>query len=169
MTPTTAEDDEDQIEYLKKWREKHPDYGMKRKVHFTVPGEPMGKERPKFSYKTGHAYTPPATIEYQNRVVLFFKEASKGLFYGDGAIILKIRAYYAIPKSASAIRHRVMALGIVRPLKKPDSDNVGKCIADALNGVAYHDDAAVVEMSVEKWYSDTPRVEVTIESMKQGM
>lgn len=52
--------------------------------------------------------------------------------------------------------------GLIRPTKKPDIDNITKAILDALNKVAYKDDSAIVRFSIEKYYSDSPRVEVTI-------
>ena len=55
-----------------------------------------------------------------------------------------------------------MLSGKIRPTKRPDIDNVAKVIYDSLNKVAYHDDAAIVESRVGKFYSDNPRVEVTI-------
>lgn len=33
-----------------------------------IPGEPKGKARPRMSTKTGAAYTPKKTIEYENWV-----------------------------------------------------------------------------------------------------
>jgi Holliday junction resolvase RusA-like endonuclease len=164
----TDEDDKEQEEYLRMWIEKHPDYGKKRKIRFTVPGDPVGKERPRFDPRTKRTYTPAKTTQYQELVSWSFEQVSRGKFYGEGAIKMKIMAFYPIPVSTSKVRRGAMLLGILRPTKKPDTDNVAKIIADSLNGVAYHDDAAVVEMNVQKWYSDRPRVEVTIESMKQG-
>lgn len=35
---------------------------------------------------------------------------------------------------------------------KPDLDNVGKAILDALNEIAYNDDGQVYRLTVEKWY-----------------
>lgn len=40
-----------------------------------------------------------------------------------------------------------------------------RAIMDALNKVAYHDDTQIVSLSMEKFYSDSPRVEVTINSI----
>lgn len=45
---------------------------------------------------------------------------------------------------------------------KPDWDNIGKIVCDSLNLVAYHDDSAVVDAQVRKFYSETPRVDVMI-------
>jgi Holliday junction resolvase RusA-like endonuclease len=35
-------------------------------------------------------------------------------------------------------------------------------VKDALNSVIWKDDSQVVDLVVSKWYSETPRVEVTI-------
>jgi len=56
-----------------------------------------------------------------------------------------------------------MITGVIRPTKKPDWDNIGKVIADSLNQIAYRDDAQIVSATVEKLYSLTPQVEVTIQ------
>ncbi len=54
----------------------------------------------------------------------------------------------------------------IRPLKKSDWDNIGKIIADSLNEVAYKDDVQIVDAQVRKFYSDRPRVVVTIQDAK---
>ena len=53
----------------------------------------------------------------------------------------------------------------IRPVVKPDLDNVAKLICDALNGLAWHDDNAIVDMQVRKFYSTQPRVEVIIKAI----
>ena len=50
-----------------------------------------------------------------------------------------------------------------RPMKKPDADNVVKIILDSLNKVAYPDDVQVVDCQVRRFYSERPRVIVTIQ------
>lgn len=80
----------------------------------------------------------------------------------EGAVRAEITAYYGIPKSASKRTRADMLSRYIRPAKKPDLDNVAKIVLDSLNGLAYKDDAAVVELVVEKFYSETPRVEVRL-------
>ena len=63
-------------------------------------------------------------------------------------------------------KRQQMLAGLIRPTKKPDLDNVIKSILDALNKVAYHDDTQIVSLSMEKFYSDSPRVEVTISNLE---
>ena len=59
-------------------------------------------------------------------------------------------------------KRREMLEHRIRPTKKPDWDNIGKIVCDSLNLVAYHDDSAVVDAQVRKFYSETPRVDVMI-------
>ena len=81
---------------------------------------------------------------------------------------MAVTAYFGIPKSTSKRKASQMLSGEVRPLKKPDSSNIVKCIEDALNKVAYHDDAQIVETAVSRVYGETPRVEVVLEDLQGG-
>ncbi len=80
---------------------------------------------------------------------------------------MRIKAYYSIPVSVSKKRQQAMAAGEIRPVKKPDADNIIKVVADALNQVAYRDDADIVTVSLVKFYSRQPRIEVEIESLEE--
>lgn len=75
---------------------------------------------------------------------------------------MRILAFYSIPKSASKKKRTLMVEGKIRPTKKPDMDNVMKMIADSLNQVAYRDDTQIVDAQVRKFYSEQPRIEVSI-------
>lgn len=57
-----------------------------------------------------------------------------------------------------------MLSGEIRPTKKPDTDNIAKAICDALNGVAYRDDAQICCLTVQKQYSEMSAVSVRIYS-----
>lgn len=46
--------------------------------------------------------------------------------------------------------------------KRPDVDNLGKCL-DALNGICWHDDAQIVQLTVSKDYGEEDRVDIEIE------
>lgn len=136
-----------------------------KQIRFTIPGQPFGKQRPKFS-RTGayvKTYTPKETTSYENLVKLFYNEAAKGKMFPEGAMLdVRIIAYYEIPKSTSKKKRREMLEHRIRPTKKPDWDNIGKIVCDSLNLVAYHDDSAVVDAQVRKFYSETTRVDVMI-------
>ena len=81
----------------------------------------------------------------------------------------KISNYFfnRIPKSASKKKRAAMLAGEIRPTKKPDMDNVVKIIADSLNNLAYYDDTQIVDCQCRKFYSENPRVEVTIINLSE--
>lgn len=134
---------------------------------FTVPGKPMGKQRPKATMR-GHragVYTPEKTINYESLVVAMFKQTYPYVRPLEGEVRGVIRAFYPIPLSTSKKRKEAMLKGVIRPQVKPDLDNVEKIIYDALNGIAYTDDSHITQMTISKHYSDVPRVEVLIEEV----
>lgn len=140
------------------------DDGMKQ-IKFSVPGQPFGKQRPNFSREGQYVktYTPDETVSYENLVKLMFQQEAKGRIFKDEDMLdVRIIAYYEIPKYTSKKRQKLMLEHKIRPAKKPDWDNIGKIICDSLNKVAYHDDSAVVDAQVRKFYSAKPRVDVTI-------
>lgn len=133
-------------------------------ISFTVPGEPRGKGRPRLG-RSGHAYTPHDTAVYENLVKVCFKDENPDHvpISADVPVRVEIWAYYSIPKSASKKKKMDMRMGFVQPLKKPDCDNIAKIICDALNGIAYHDDAQVFDLTVKKSYSEEPKTVVFVE------
>lgn len=135
------------------------------KVELVIAGEPCGKGRPRF-VKVGNftrTYTPEETASYENLIKVSYRMKYGLERFGDmSQLTMFVKAYYGIPKSASKRNRQLMIDKKLRPTKKPDWDNIGKIIADSLNGVAYRDDAQVVDALVRKYYSETPRVEVVI-------
>ena len=132
------------------------------KVSFTIDGKPQGKGRPRLSY--GRIKTPEQTVMYENYIKLLYRSSIKTYF--EGPIKLIIKAYYPIAKSDSKKKKEQKLNGDIRPYNiKLDIDNVVKVICDALNEIAYKDDTQIVELGTRKYFSDKPRVEVTIESI----
>lgn len=136
-----------------------------KQIKFSVPGQPFGKQRPKFSRAGQYVktYTPDKTVSYENLVKLMYQQAAKGRMFKDEDMLdVRIIAYYEIPKSTSKKKRKLMLEHKIRPAKKPDWDNIGKIVCDSLNKVAYHDDAAVVDAQVRKFYAEQPKVDVII-------
>lgn len=142
-----------------------------KQIKFSIPGNPFGKQRPRVAHNGNFskAYTPKETVNYENLVKLMYQQAAKGWIFPDGSMLdVRIIAYYDIPKSTSKKKRRLMLEHKIRPTKKPDFDNIGKIICDSLNLVAYRDDSAVVDAQVRKFYSENPRVDVTIRRIDPG-
>lgn len=135
-------------------------------IKFTIPGEPKAKQRHRTT-KNGFNYTPKETVEYENWVKqCYFIEHRQTML--EGQIRAEIKAYFGIPKSYSKKKRREIVEGKLRPTKRPDTDNIAKAILDSLNGIAYKDDSAIVDLKVNKFFDEKPRVEVTLEQVREG-
>lgn len=136
---------------------------MTKPIKFTVYGEPVAQGRPKFTTINGHAkaYDPLKSRSYKEYVRTEALKI-KPLKPLEGPIALTVKAYRSIPKSFSKKKTEAAKQGEIKPTTKPDIDNVIKGIKDALKSIIWHDDSQVVELTGEKLYSDTPRVEITI-------
>ena len=134
-------------------------------VSFTVPGKPFGKQRPRVVTRGGfaRAYTPKETVNYENLVKISYNVAAQNTKL-DGAIEAEVTAYFPINKSVSKKKHAIMSQETTPALVKPDNDNIAKVLLDPLNHIAYDDDSQVYKLHVEKYYSDNPRVEITLRS-----
>lgn len=136
-------------------------------MQFVVKGPIKGKERARTFYdsKIGkhRSITPGQTVMYQNLVQLCYRTSEGVEQYMDGeAVGIVIHAYFDIPKSYSKRKREMICDGKLYPTKKPDADNIGKIICDALNGVAFKDDSQIVELTVKKYYTELPEQYVVV-------
>ena len=138
------------------------------RAKFCIHGDPQGKGRPRFSTVCGHVHTrtPDETVLYENLVKTEYRQQVGVKFPDDAMLDVRIFAYYPIPKSVSKRKRQAMLERKIRPTKKPDWDNEAKVICYSLNGIAYRDDAQVVDSMVRKFYGEDPKVVVTIEEIK---
>lgn len=76
--------------------------------------------------------------------------------------IVHYEAYIHTPSQFNAIDTYLAELGVIRPITKPDFDNLEKKYSDMYNGNVWLDDALVIESSMAKYYSILPRVEISL-------
>lgn len=127
-------------------------------IRFSVPGEPRGWARART--QGSRFFTDTKTRSEKQAVAAWAIEA--GAVVVEGPVDLRLTAYLRIPKSASKKLRADMLSGAERPTKKPDGDNLAKLTMDALNGVCWRDDVQVVDLTVRKFWSDVPRLEIEI-------
>lgn len=128
-------------------------------MNFTVYGDPTPKARPRLG-KGGNVYTPPATKQAEFLIQQAFRFDSDRTKL-DGPVSLSVYFCFKMPKRLK---------GKPEPhIVVPDLDNLVKTVKDALNGLAYWDDAQVTDIHAFKRYTTgKPRTEITIEPATTG-
>lgn len=148
-------------------------------IHFVVYGQPFGKVnmRPiKFGKKLSLC-NPDSNNNYMRMVQDAFFGVYSGFYpvFPKGTpIAIKIAAYYKVQSDCynqKGLNQKGLKKikGIERPTLKPDCDNISKVVCDALNTIAWYDDSQVVELSVAKFYSEQPRVDICISSIDTNL
>lgn len=132
-------------------------------IRFTVPGTPVGKARPRVTFRNGRAraYTEERTREFENRVQAAYLR-KYGRLKMSGTLQVDIVAYFEPPRSASKKERQLMLDGEIAYDKKPDGDNIQKAVLDALNGVAFDDDKYIVAGYWFKGYAEEAHTDVII-------
>ncbi len=123
------------------------------------PIVPVSKGRPRFT-RTGHAYTPKKTADFEKSIAKHYTNEGGELFVGP--IEVKIIFQMPIPKGYPKRVIRQIEEGTLKHTKKPDVDNLGKAVLDALNGVAFTDDSNITRLTLVKRYSQYPGITMTI-------
>lgn len=117
----------------------------KFQYHQNISIRPKAKGRPRVT-KTGHAYTPKATMDYEKEI----KEAYKGPLFEVGLLSVKLRfTVEGTEIMIEPVTHNPLTEGPKTKLTG-DIDNYAKAVLDALNGVAYTDDRQIVCLYLEK-------------------
>lgn len=75
-------------------------------------------------------------------------------------------SYLPIPSAMNKVDKLLAELGFIRPISKPDFDNLAKTYADMIQGIIMSDDALIIKGVSEKYYSCKPRIEIKIRYME---
>lgn len=129
-------------------------------IYLKIDGDPVGKQRPRASGINGKIYTPRKTKEYEKKIAEEFIKSKQKKIEGKVPITVQILAEYRIPKSDSKKIKEKKIEGLEMPTKKPDIDNVIKICCDALNGLAWEDDAQIVRIHAMKVFTENPSVTI---------
>lgn len=111
-------------------------------IHFTIPGRPVPKHRPRVG-KHGNIYTPQNCREYERAVGLYARNVFPQPI--SGPVALGVRFYFS---------------------RRPgDLDNYVKAISDGLNGIAWQDDRQVVKLFASLKRGSPERAEVVVQQI----
>ena len=136
-------------------------------IEFTIPGVSVGKGRPRFARRGAFisTYTDAKTASYENLVKVKAEEAMAGRLLIQGAVEVSIRIIVTPPASWSQKKQRAAMAGEIYPTTKPDWDNVGKGICDAMNEIVFKDDKQVVDARVTKRYGQVAGAVVAVREL----
>lgn len=133
-------------------------------ISFTVDGKVKAKQSFKFT-KDGRKYTPRDVKDYAEHIRECFARKYQNFKPLEGALRVKISAYYGIPKSFNSKKAHLARIDELRPTVRPDCDNISKNLCDALNGIAFKDDKQIVTLIVQKFYADIELTTIIIEEI----
>ena len=136
-------------------------------INITVPGEPVPQGRPKFTKKPFvRAYDPPESAAYKKLVARYAMQHKPAVLL-DGPLEVKILIFKPMLKNFSKKKSKLAEAMLLRPITKPDSDNYAKGPLDACKGIIWKDDGQVVDLIARKFYSENPRIEMTIRTLEE--
>ena len=137
-------------------------------IEFTVYGEPVAQGRPRAG-KTARGdvvmFDPGKSKDYKRYVAMIASQhRPKQLI--EQPVSLTVKVYRPIPGSWSKVKQAKAENGALLPTSKPDLSNYIKGVEDAIEGIILKNDSQVVNYGESgKWYSQNPRIEVTIKEV----
>ena len=139
-----------------------------RNVTLIIYGEPVPQGRPKFA-RVGNrviTYDPPKSQKYKDIVKLWATNQLKlidDFKMFESAVCVDVTFFLRIPPSWPKKKRTEAECGVMRPIVKPDLDNLYKSLTDALTGLVWKDDSIITDAAIHKRYTaDTERAEITI-------
>ena len=139
--------------------------------------EPEGSPRPRARYVnksnlTSYAKSDPGYIQVYSLTGASDRKFMKRLIDDNDLMKLdhlictpcdvEYNTFSKTPSSYNTINTFLSEVGIIRPISRPDFDNMEKKYADMYNGNVWIDDALVQDAAIHKYYSILPRVEIRL-------
>jgi len=132
-------------------------------VTIILLGEPVAMARTRIS-RGGILFTP---APQRNAMAALRMAAQEAMQHAaaepfDEPVALTLLAEMRIPYTWSKKKQAAALLGEILPAKKPDLSNTVKLVEDALNTVAFRDDAQIVSIWARKVYGNQPKLVCTV-------
>lgn len=147
---------------------------MTASLSFEVLGEPIPQARARFT-RAGRMYTPAKTRKWKKHVSRAAKAAAAQLAAPlTGPLRMTVAFSLPIPSSWTKRKQNQALLNQLKPIGKPDVDNLAKAVMDAINDctdadeqpLIWKDDCQVVTLIAAKRYGACGYVTVHIEEIQ---
>jgi Holliday junction resolvase RusA-like endonuclease len=155
---------------IQKIQDKYKTYGDPRYI-FAIPitiwARPQPYEPLRIVRRTGQCYVPNKAKLVSKIRELIVKNIGiegfrTGFFPRYSEVITRSHLYIPTPQAFNREMQYLAECKVLRPIVTPDLDNVEKIVNDSIKGFIIYDDAQITSEITEKYYSNSPRMEVTI-------
>jgi Holliday junction resolvase RusA-like endonuclease len=143
-------------------------------LKFSVSGKPKAKGRARAHAFVKHGdgepragvrlITPSDTVAVEKLIADTFRLKFPRHRPWTGPIMLQFTAVFEIPLGFNRAQRQVALDGQLYHTGKPDKDNIEKLICDALNGLAWVDDAQLQGGGIKR-YGVAERIDVTLRQL----
>lgn len=130
------------------------------KINFIIYLLPKGTPRPRLSSRSRTFYVLGAR---DNREIFDKFMANQDFPIITTPCKFKCTSYLPIPKQFTKIDTLLAEMGLIRPINRPDWDNLGKTYSDMIQGTLLYEDSLIIEGTSKKFYSIKPRIEIELE------
>lgn len=133
--------------------------------NLTIFANPIAASRPRVTRWSTYYKEPYNSYKgfLRNKVIESMPDSFLSVFDASMALKMNIIFEMEIPKSYSN-KKRLSLVGTY-VIKKPDIDNLIKSVQDGLNGIVYHDDNQIANVSATKIYSLEPKTIINIKEL----
>ena len=134
-------------------------------LEFVINFFPMATPRPRQG-KNGRFYVK-GSMDNSKLFRKFLEEGKQNFNLITTGIKIRIDNYFPIPESMNKYEKILSELKLIRPVSKPDWDNLGKTYSDMIQNNLILDDSLIIEGLSRKFYSFKPRIEIKISYMEK--
>ena len=140
--------------------------GAMREIRLVIDLPAAPKERARVVSNSANgmvvSYTPAKTRRFSALVRGVASRVMAGAAPISGPVGMEITFLFRPPKSWPLWRRAAAIDGVLAPTARPDMDNLDKALLDALNGVAFDDDALISRHGAEKRFAEQDAIVVRI-------
>lgn len=135
-----------------------------KKLNFIIYLVPKPTPRPRYNFIRNTVYVMGAKDNKDIFKKIFIKEDIEMITTPCKFTCI---SYLPTPKTMNYIEKTLAEIGLIRPISKPDWDNLGKTYSDMIQGTLLYDDNLIIEGISKKYYSLKPRIEIQLEWMDE--
>jgi len=124
--------------------------------------EPVAKARARVAFFNGHVhgYTPKKTANAEALIIASIRQQ-----LGNGAVMFTAGTPLLLEATFYRVKPKSTPKRVTMPTTKPDCDNYGKLLMDALNHFVFNDDSQVTTLRLRKRFAapgQQPRIELKV-------